>query len=663
MAVMIPKLPKKDLPQLIRNHADSEHSFNTVPWYAKWDLFRLYCQGWRRFEAFDKQTGRWQLDYLDDNGKWISQVHDINVAIAEMAGVFLGMNLMPSVQRSSNSLAELRDSGAANVIATGINDPARLMRTASNWYIDFSQFGTGIVSARTIATASGSLIADHEVVHPREILPFPACRLSRHNLWGYVRTREVDLEKLVKDMGSSIRRKAEKMETFIRRIGEPTEPMQGNPPGYNGYRTYQRPNPSNALSRDDDYMVVRMHEVYTFDQQDQLGEYAMISGDAELDRQDYLTTGDHRCPIHISRFIDSGHFYGLGYCDIVFSLIVEYERMIKRIVNNTSSMDSHPTILIPSGDIDVNRVMREDGTSMRYAMYKPKMQFDGSNTQIRPTIIAPHTASVEVIGRTASFIRAAADRNQLLKSVLENKGRVDSFAGLQVLEQESRAGLAEPVRGAVAFFANIHRHTAGEAISLLSKNTYNIPLRDINLSLVGVKIDWEKSVATFADSANPLPDVSTLQFGIVSTHEASPTARKQEMVALVQNKIAPADRILMHAAAEGIKLEMWMDDIICARDTWVRNIITIYNDGTTPGPIPFNPKTELPQYQTRWTRAFMSSTDFRLASADVQAAITRYHDLLLGTMQEIQTAGVPSIEDILAQSQLPSASPEGTLPS
>jgi hypothetical protein len=96
-----------------------------------------------------------------------------------------------------------------------------------------------------------------------------------------------------------------------------------------------------------------------------------------------------------------------------------------------------------------------------------------------------------------------------------------------------------------------------------------------------------------------------------------------------------------------------MEDYQNAYRSIVRSILTLYNDGETPGQIVMTPELTKPEFQTMILSSFMSSPQMQVASVDVVEAFQALLDTYRAWMGNVLPAGVPNPDDMVALNQGP----------
>lgn len=631
-----PNLPKDNetLAYVVNDHADREERYFGITW-AKWDLFEAYLDGHRRFEGFDQYGGRVSSFFLTDDGDWQPQITELLASLNKVKGVFMSLDMWPHVTREDESIGSIRQRSTAQVIANAITSSPALYRTRDLFFDLFLKLGCAGIQVEVDDVPNLGVCADYEVVHPRELMPFPAIARNRTKLCGLVRQRWIPLDRLVDLYGTSVKRHVDKMTVYERQIGSVEDSPTPAPMVF--YPSPKKPS-------GDSYLAVKLRELWVYGPRNTCAAYCATSFRHVLERLDY---GDRAmpCALSMGRFIDNGTFHGAGYCDLLWSIVREFERLMKAVINNVNDLDRYPVTLIPAGVINEKKLMREDGTSLRFATYKPEHSFiDTSGRQLRPITISPHNAGSDVPGRTAAFLLSMFDRISLVGDIVRDKGRIDSLPALQYLDEQDKQPLTNAVNEAIQCFSGAHRYALAQSVSMLATFSLEIPVTRLDLGLLGAVIDFERGTVSFKD--NPVPDVTRLKVGTRSGTTSSPALKKQEALSYLELGVRSPEDVILYFVKEGIESAMYSEGEINAHRTFVINALRLYGDGEQNQQIVITPHMSRPDLQLREVSDLMSSPELASASVGVQDDFIVYRETLMGYLQKFVPRDVPDPLDV-----------------
>lgn len=650
--IQLPK-DKKKLVRVLEAYAREVEVDARWHW-AKWDLFEAYVQGARRFDVIDAHAGRVASYQLDQDGRWQSQFQELLSQLNRVQGVLAGINRAPAVAKDGISVAELRDRAVAQVIADDVTSEQRLKEQAIPFDEILTKLGTCALHTHVDSMEGVGVQADHEVVHPREIFPFPLVRRDRTKACGVMRQMYVPLDVLKQEFGSRVAANLGKMTAFKLRYPDTLDTA--------AHRTFldQRGTVSGVTGgeSDESYIAVLFRRLWLHDQFGRMSRFVAWSGNYILHDVDYKELGLIAWPaLNVCRMIETGGFYGAGLCDIFWSLHRDAERTLKNLVNNIEDIDRYPITLIPHGKLHERRAFKDDGRSLRILAYEERLAFAGSRAPMRPVTIAPHSSGVELPGRVVQLLLDLMDRTALVRDLARDKGRIDSLQALQFLDEQNKEPMTIPLANIARTYGAAHRYATTEAIAELLRSGDRLRVRKLDLSLVGANIDFESGTLSF--NRNPVPDISRLSFKIKAISTASPSLRKREALELLSQGVADVARFRWLMVKEGLDPAMILAPEEAAYRTIVMNILALYGDGESPSqPFWVTPFTELPAFQLRVLNAFITGPELRLASTEVVNEFIEYREFLMQIMDQIMPPAAMDPVDIA----LLTNPPTGTIP-
>lgn len=628
MSIDTIKLPKndKDLARLIDEHAERELarlSFRRTWWLLAWH----YLNGARRFDVFDTHGVRIRAHQLDEEGNMEFQSQELLSQINKVAGMLASRNLGPKVEHEGMSLQGQRERAIAQIVGDSIVSDQQMERVKTQFAHIFTTLGSCGITGHMVDHPTIGLSADLEVIHPKELFPFPSLGTDYTRQQGIMRQRIVPLSFLEGVFGKkSISRKLDNMEWWEIQTGE----VLGDY-GYDtdidiattgGITFSDRMSAGAQRSKDPHALAVaQLREVWMTNGRDTCSEYVVACGDAILHRQD-TSTSEKYCPIGYGRFLENGSFHGAGLFDLLYSLSRQLELLMKDLFNNIHELDRYGLLVIPNGSYNERAAFREVGKGLKIFPWEP----DPVSENFTPFTVQPYNAG-DVPGRTAMFAAEMVDRISPWRDLLDEKGRVDSASGLAFLNEQIQRAAVTATRGLNSAFADSHRATIANAKDHLTISPRPLPVGKLTLDLAGVVIDADKGEVTFPE--NPLPTISRLRFKVKEESPTSGIARKEEAVKLLELGVNTPDTLLLLGFKEGLDFATWADDKQAAYETVIQNILLLYGDGQTPGQIVETPHTSFPDLQLMVLTGFMSSPAMKKASVDVINQFIDYRESLL----------------------------------
>ena len=644
------KLPKKkiDICHAIRDHAEKEIarlSYRRTTWL----LTYYYLNGMRRFDVFDPESGNLSPHYLDEEGNLEFQSQEMLSAIDRASARLSAMDLRPKILRTGTSLPMIRQRATAQMLADALISDDQIAEVSTKFAHLFTSLGSCGIQGHITDHPTIGLTGDLEVVHPKELLPFPSLGQDYTKECGMIRQRIVPLETLVEKFGDRIKRNLEEMEYYDIEIGDPIEDPDHD------YTTARSPNTFNNKgykgNAADSMTVVRVRELWIDGARGTCARYIICSGDYLIEDQD-LTSTQTYCPIGFARFIENGSFHGAGLFDLLFSINREMEKMLKSLFNNIREMDRYGVVVMPQGSFNERSVLREVGNGLRMISYAP----DPLNEKFSPFMISPHNAG-DIPGKTAAFAKQLMQGINPVQDLIAEKGRVDSATGLQFLDEQINRAMTNPTMGVVQAFGKMYRSMVSNASRELLMNPRPIPVQNLDLNLAGAVIDFDTSEVSFKN--NPIPNVAHLTFSVRQVNPRSEVVRKQEAMQMLQAGLMDPDGMKLFALKEGLDFAMWIDEDQASYEQVVQNILTLFGNGSDPGQVIITPHTSRPELQLRVLSSFMSGPLITKADPLVVDEFKKYRESLIQFMGASLPAMVPNPDSaaMFAEQAPPPAGP------
>lgn len=633
-------LPKKkrDICLMIGDHLDREIarlSYRRITWL----LVYYYLNGMRRFDVFDPVSGRLSPHYLDEDGNLEFQSQEMLSAIDRASARLASMDLRPKVLRSGTSLPMIRQRSIAQLLADSLVAPDQIAEVSTKFAHLLVSLGSCGIQGHIVDHPTVGLTADLEVIHPKELFPFPSMGQDFTKQCGLVRQRLVPLEMLVEKFGPRIKANLEDMEYYEVQTGEVMEETDiagdyGRTVNPFSGENYHGDHPETSMT------VVRIRELWLDGPRGTCDRYIICSGEYMIDDQDLSNTQTY-CPIGFARFMDTGTFHGAGLFDLLFSINREMEKMLKSLFNNVRDLDRYGVVVMPQGSFNERSILREVGKGLRMISYQP----DPLNEKFSPFVISPHNAG-DIPGKTAQLAKQLMQSINPVQDLIAEKGRVDSATGLQFLDEQINKAMTNPTMGVAQAFGRVYRSVVANASRELMLSPKPIPVTSLDLDLAGAVIDFDRSEVSFKN--NPIPNVSSLTFTVRQVNPRSEVARKQEAMQMLQAGLMDPDGLKLFALKEGLDFAIWMDENQSAYELVVQNILTLYGDGTQPGQIIITPHTSSPEFQIRVLSGFMSSPQMAKADPDVINEFKKYRESLMRFMGRTLPKTVPNPDNLAA---------------
>lgn len=645
-----PTLPTgEDLARVIDIHMARERLKLTSTMF-RWQLAQAYMQGARRFEMYATDGSRIGAYQFKKDGSMPVRVMELLDIVNRTIGTLAALDLRPQVSREGSSLEGIRERSMAQIVGDAIVSSDQLEQQVKKQFLMLTSiFGMAGISADVVDHPVVGITSDLEVIHGKQLFPFPSINDDLSAVRGLIRERLINVDTMEAEFGKKVRSKLNLTEYYEKSIGEeefeleqvalvgPTYSPQ--PPTIDGAPV--SPNTNTPYT----YRLMKVREMWLYGPRMTVARYACMSGRTVFMDETY-DDEECYCPVQVCRFMENNTWRGIGLFDLLFSEVREFEKLVESLCNNARDNNKYPLTILPAGVINERIAFKEDGNAMKYMMVTTEPRYQGDQS-LRPITVSPHNMG-DAPGKTAAFLGEMIQRRSPVQDLIRQKGRGDSLPFMQFLDEESRKPLSVPVQNMTAAFGAAYRYAIGKAAKMMAASQKPIPVKRLTLGLVGAKVDWKSGTVSFKN--NPLPDTSRLSF---STKEGSPRSqaiRKNEALDLFQ-RYQDFDRFMLLALKEGLDYAIWADDYEASFRSIVQNILTVYSDGDSPGQVILTMHTEQPQIQLRVLNAFMSSPEFRLASVEVQNEFIKYRKTLMYWMQQVLPEQVPDPHDSLLLQQ------------
>jgi len=629
---------KRILGRIIDQHVERELTkltYRRTLWILAW----YYLNGFRRFDVFDPRTARVVPYYLDEEGNMEFQSTELLSIVDKTTARLNTMDLRPKALRQGYSLAGLRERSVAQLVADAVVSDQQLEKVKREFNYLFALLGSAGITGHIVDHPTIGLTSDLEVVHPKELMPFPSLGMDHTKVRGLIRQRVVPMTFLQERFGKAkLEKHKERMDAWSWEWGHDMEEPADSPG--NGYILNSASTGAlNGVPNGNEMEVVKVRELWMDGPRGTVSRYIVSSGDVVLEDRD-LSEVETYCPIGFARFMDNGTFHGAGLFDLMFGIVREMERLMKSLFNNVRDIDKYGVLVMPQGTMNERAVMRDIGKGLRYVSYSKDALL---GDDFRPMVIQPFNAG-DVPGKVAQFAKSVSDSLSPVQDLLAEKGRVDSASGLQFLDEQISKAMTNPTSGVQAAFGGMYKSLVANASREMLLSDRALPVNRLTLDLAGAVIDPEEGTVNF--KRNPIPNFSQISFTVRDTTPKSEVVRKQEAMGLLQAGMTDPEGVKLLALKEGLDFALWMEEEKSAYESVIRNVLLLYGDGTTTQQIVLTPHTTRPDLQLRVLSAFMANPIMSLSSPAVQDAFKAYRESLISFMGQSLPAMVPNPDDV-----------------
>ncbi len=658
-----PVLPKSDtdLAVMLRRHCtrmDTAMMAKRTLWLLAW----YYMNGYRRFNVYNPETGRIIAHQLDDEGNLEYQSQELLYYLNQVVGRVQGMDLRPWVVNEGQSLGTMRDRALTQIILDSVVNDREVNRIKEEFTWTVVCLGFAGCQGHIMDHATIGLTSNLEVIPPNELMPFPLVEHDITKVRGLIRQRMVPLQQLRDLYGPKVTRNLEDVEWYSQMPEDSGHEDSDNPAttmwSTNNRQWMDRSGHISGGESPEIVRTVRVRELWTYGAGGTVAEYALCSGDYCIDRKD-LRGLETYCPIGWARAFNNGTFHGAGLFEIMYSQHRQLEMMTKALFTNIRDIDRYGIVVLPQGQMNQNQVLRDVGRGLRALFWDPDVVGDG----FRPFAIQPHNAG-DTPGKVAAFAREGLQLLNPVRDLAEEKGRIDSSTGLQALQEDLNRNMTTITSAVHLALGDTYRAIAQKAAQNLLVTRRAIPVNNLTLDLAGAIIDFDSGEVSFRE--NPVPSVSRLRFTVREASPRSSVARKQEAYQLWEGGIETDPlNFRLFALREGLDFALYMDDIRGAVEAGTRAILSLYNDGQTPGPLMMTPYTVDGELFARQLTGFMKGPYLQVAATEVIEEFYRAREwAITEALGQVLPNAVPNPDDLAMISEMPGLPmlPEGVSP-
>jgi hypothetical protein len=395
---------------------------------------------------------------------------------------------------------------------------------------------------------------------------------------------------------------------------------------------------------------VAVEEIYPYmDDATFTARYIYKIGRKIIWQDDYESIGRRIvCPLQAARYTDTGAAFSRGFVAPLIPANDQFEKVIASVARNLREIDQMGTTYVSSGmNIDVKK-HNQPGP-------RPKMDkytVDPLAPNAQPINLAPKNTGLLPVN-FGVFLKDVSDSLAGQGPFYEGQaaGRDIGAAGHGFLFNTGNIGLGLPSANLADSMAAIYSRILQAARENLEGGE-TIKLATIDENLAGVVFNPETGSLELAQ--NPIPQPWEVKVDVKDRVPADPDVRKRE---LAEHHAAG----LLGATPEESYLNYWLavfeenldvpggpKDLY---ETWrkaIWQIILLFNDGKTPGPVEFDEHVQDPTIHLRALKRFMSKIEFGLASEEVQQEFVLWREAL-ERMTGKYPAGLPPPEDVAAE--------------
>lgn len=636
--------------------AETEMNMNLVGW----KIIDAYLAGVRKFHIMDRWAGNVSIAWENAKGSLDLRYEEVMRLFLTEAGRYMKMDISPVARKKGESLDSLRRASIANAVLGSLaaKIPQNLLKRRV--VIPFLKYGTvGLGHYETGNQNRPDLV---DIVPARQLRGFPAWVDGTENLCATARVRWVPIEWLAAGLKAVHRYtlKADPWKVLKARDvqwgtvppGQSSYDRQGFEPGSVVSVTRQDllgtqisdPEGTGWKSKKDGRPFVQLEEIYVYDDSQQfVSRFIVKCGDLIIVDDDLESKSiEALCPLHIARHSDVGKMFASGFVSPLIPFNDQVEKMFASLFKNIAEMDMFGTLFVPGASgIDLKRW--RTGPRPKIEKFEP----DPMNPSGQPFTLVPHntgTMPARVAEIAVQQMQRLANQGPYYQG--ETSGRVDSAAGLGFLFNTGNIALGLPTHGMADALSGVYARMLQTAKDRLGPGD-TIELATVDDAVAGIIIDPTTGLMEL--SRNPIPNAWEVEVNVRDRTPRDRQVRKQELLELYGAQLVSPTRFWIAALEENLDFpgadkaiwETWR------KATW--QIVMLFRDGETPGPLILGEHTQNPDIQLMAVQQFMNKIEFSLASERVRTEFERWKESLEILAGQSFPVGLGSPEEVAAQ--------------
>lgn len=623
---------KKQLLQVVEDAiagAQRERNIALIEWY----IIHYYMQGVRLFTVRNWEHGDVQIAYENSEDeltfRWEHILQQFRVAL----GRYSQVDITPSVEPSAYALSGTRDAAVAYATLNFMLSHINKSRLKSQFLQLFLKYGTVGLRHQRVPGRNLRERTSIWIVPPWELLCYPAEIQSLDAQRGLWHSRKVPLAWLRTQEHLKLPDDDNVLQVEEYSFGDSPDnygilDTTSAQPGMSGHDIFEAPQ-SVSTKKDKKSRAewVQLDEGWIFgDRENEVREYVVRVGRHIAAHEVFPETNEEGgpeaklCPISIARHTDTGRFYGRGEVGPLIGMNDQVEKMLSRQFQIVSDQDEYGALLIPaSAGINMRDLKKRE--RRKIIVFEP----DPLSPLIKPEVLAPYSSGDQA-GKLVNFGVGLQDKLAGTEGGMfggDAPGRVDSAAGLGFLHQTANVALIPPSNNIGDAFRDLYRSILAVAREEVAAATTENPMGGLDLPfiddrMVGLVLDPESGKMSL--TANSIPHPNDVIIDIADREPTNAAQAIQEAKEQMQmgNMTYTQFIILNFQRNWGLP--------IADRSKWeayrkaVYLKIALFNDGETPGEIPFNVEADDPEVTLIVIKSLMSSLEFLFASDTVRAA-------------------------------------------
>ena len=609
--LILPKDKKELTAALERLRATSTAMRNAarVNWFTSYE----YLRGTRNFEELNYRDGIVRAS-KNDGTTLDFRLEMVSRKVTDEIGNMLRMDTSPKTTRRKMSLDAQRRRSVAQLALDSVLTKQSIDKTKMDLCLLLGTYGCAAMVVwmepmlpKMEPSDKMAPTPEVEVFPPWELLCIPADPTSLDQVSGLIRSRWVPLEWLTKLGFKELEANRKKLIIKSRAYGQP--PASSGATSILNIGEDQLP-----PSASDNYLAPTMEEYVCVNElwlpgsRGTLARYIIWVNEVILGNHDFTANSDPPMyPVAVARYSPCGGFYSRSLPEMLIPINQRNETALDSIYRNVEELRVNGSTWIPASS-GVSPTIYDGSDIPKFVPYEP--DYGASNSgpiQLHPASMGNFPAEACKLGLDLMNLVSPP-------SPMQDKGRVDSAAGLGFLQEMSTVPMTYCAMSVAQAYSTVYsalldklrRTSTGRRISV---RTF------LDDSLAGVTIDPESGTL---ESSNSIPSADEVEIGIASATPVSVEQQKADLQNML--KIGAIDlrwfRIL--ARKEDLGLPVGNDAEWENYRMAMMNNIILFGDGKTPGEGAELPPNAIWDLQLQVMDAFISRPEFALASPPVK---------------------------------------------
>lgn len=647
-----------------------------------WWVADLYCRGLRDISILDYERGLVEVSYEDEGGDLTLRWDEPMTRLQTEIGRLSRLDVSPFVEKHAFSLESLRNASVAQVLLQSTLSKSAEDAFKIQFFTGLCMYGTYAQAAWRDDSVDSPMAHIREMIPPWELLPVVANASNPTDRRGVMRSRLFPLIALENMEGVDLPDGEEPLNIVEIPYGASIHSFHGphsytstaaraggvggsraslfdRPPGHRKDRTYTGKKDSKPESDVEKFVPLR--EIYLDGPDETVSRYIVMAGRWPALSIDYLKEG-RKVPqsLGISRYQDTGRFYGRSFMSKVIPLALELESLLEKSIEAAADSDRFGIVVFPTSW----GISDEDLKATETPRFLFKEDELGGERE-RIDHVQPTTVS-DFAGRLFTAGLGALDRVVAQGPGFSGiaSGRADSGESFKELAEQGSTHLLPVAVSTQSSYVTVFRSIIHniKVRSARSPGTLEdgVELARINNQIAGISLDHRTGRMKLDPESVPGP--WSVDYGIASKDPTSGERRRGEALALNQMdppKLSDLEFIILNYQ-EGWNYPVGSRAVY---ENYIKAVLInlmMFNDGKTLGELPgatvsgqqvgefFDDTSDMAEVHWHAVQEFISGPEFTMASPDIRNKFYERVELLRSKMGQTLPKGMSYLEEAAA---------------